>query len=355
MTHARRDRAARLREEIVRAAHAATDVQTLRRRVLPVLRKLIRVDAVWWALADPDTLLFSEPLSDEIPAGAAALFLENELSHHDINKFHLLARSPEPVATLYAATQHMPDRSPRFRDILRPNRMGDEMRVALRDRTQTWGFMCLHREAGAPSFSRDERTWMRTLAPHLAAALRHALLVTGASKSRPSASAPGVLLLGNDGERISETPTADELLSAVPEWTEKGTRALAIQSAVSRLRAIERPAGDELPPPRVRVATPTGRWLTISASRLPGPNGGSIAVVVEPARAEDLVPLRLAASGLTSTEVNVAALVMQGLSNKEVAHVLDIAPLTVQQHLKSIFDKTNTHSRGELFRHVSSP
>ena len=107
--------------------------------------------------------------------------------------------------------------------------------------------------------------------------------------------------------------------------------------------------------PRLRVRTSSGRWLTISASRLTQTSGPDrIAVVVEPARAEDVVPLVLAAYGLTESETKVARGVLHGLSNKEVAEELSITPLTVQQHLKGVFEKANVHSRGELLARLNA-
>jgi DNA-binding NarL/FixJ family response regulator len=44
----------------------------------------------------------------------------------------------------------------------------------------------------------------------------------------------------------------------------------------------------------------------------------------------------------------VAERVMHGLSNEDVAEQLRISAYTVQDHLKSIFDKTGFSSRKEL-------
>jgi DNA-binding CsgD family transcriptional regulator len=67
---------------------------------------------------------------------------------------------------------------------------------------------------------------------------------------------------------------------------------------------------------------------------------GLIAVTIEAARSVEVAPLILAAYNLTERETRVAQLVLQGRGTDEVADVLSISALTVQQHLKAIFDKT---------------
>jgi DNA-binding CsgD family transcriptional regulator len=51
---------------------------------------------------------------------------------------------------------------------------------------------------------------------------------------------------------------------------------------------------------------------------------------------------------LTATELRIAQLVSQGMSNKEVAEVSWISPRTVAFHLRNVFTKTGVTSRGEL-------
>ncbi len=53
---------------------------------------------------------------------------------------------------------------------------------------------------------------------------------------------------------------------------------------------------------------------------------------------------------LTPTELRIAQLVSEGLSNKEVAEACWISPRTVAFHLRNVFTKTGVTSRGELAR-----
>src|SRR3954447_21242321 len=141
-----RERAEQVRRDIVRRCHAGLDSVTLRIEVINRLREVIPFDVSFFPTADPATLLFTGALADEILQRATPQFMENEFLHDDVNKFVWLARSKQPVNGLVQATQHDLERSPRYRDILAPLALGDELRAALITGGVCWGFMCLHRE-----------------------------------------------------------------------------------------------------------------------------------------------------------------------------------------------------------------
>jgi DNA-binding CsgD family transcriptional regulator len=98
------------------------------------------------------------------------------------------------------------------------------------------------------------------------------------------------------------------------------------------------------------MRTSTGEWLLLDATGL---DQGRIAVVVQPAPATTLVDIRLRAAGLTEREREVAAGVLRGDSTAEIATALFLSPWTVQDHLKSIFEKTGVRSRTELVQQVA--
>jgi DNA-binding CsgD family transcriptional regulator len=65
-------------------------------------------------------------------------------------------------------------------------------------------------------------------------------------------------------------------------------------------------------------------------------------------RGSSTVPHPLRARGVTSREVDVLALVMEGLSNKQIGERLYLSPKTVEKHLEHLMDKLELGSRGEL-------
>jgi DNA-binding CsgD family transcriptional regulator len=80
--------------------------------------------------------------------------------------------------------------------------------------------------------------------------------------------------------------------------------------------------------------------------------GARTVVILERVRPPELAPLIADAYGLTERERAVTQLVAQGLGTNAIAARLWLSPWTVQEHLKSIFEKTGTATRGELVARV---
>ncbi len=349
---ASRAAAERARRDIVRLCHAGLDGPTLTREVVRHLQRAIGIDAFFCATADPATVLFTGAMREELSDDSMPLFLANEFLQDDVNKFTALARSRDPVNSLYLATGGDHRRSPRFRDILEPMGLGDELRAALTVDGACWGMLCLHRELTAPGFGSSDIDLLRRLRPHLAEGLRTGLLLVASSAPTADVS-PGLVLLSDDLALIAATPAAERWLDELAD-APRAELPGAVLAVAARLRAIERDAGDgATAPPRARVRTAAGRWLVLHASRLAGPGAaGQIAVIVEVAQPVEVAPLMLAAYELTPRERTVASLVLGGRSTEEIAGQLSISPLTVQQHLKSVFDKVGVRSRRELVAHI---
>jgi DNA-binding CsgD family transcriptional regulator len=332
----------------VRACYAAgDDLPELRRRLLGRLKRLVPIEAAFFAAADPDTLLFTSASADQPLAGVARLFLANEFGPvDDFNRFRELARSRRPVATLDEATAGRRSSSPRFREIMAPLGLGDELRVALRTGSTTWGFLCLHRE-GAIGFSSSEVAIVQRLAPHGGEAMRR--IIAGATSHAPSAGGQAGVVLVESDRVIAMTDAATGWLEDIGDLvaTVGGPVPLPLLAVVRRLEAVEVGLGDT--PAAMRLSTRRGVLLEVHAARLRrAGERGPVVITLAPADARARSGLRLAAHDLTPAQRRVAELVLQGRSTRQMVVELGIGEHTVQDHLKMVFDKLGVGSRREL-------
>src|SRR4028119_1853561 len=97
--------AERTRQEIIRLSHAGLDSRMFRVEAVRRLRKLIPIDASFFATADPATLLFTSTVVDDVLARSTPQFIENEFLKDDSVKFASLTRGRSPVDSLGVATK----------------------------------------------------------------------------------------------------------------------------------------------------------------------------------------------------------------------------------------------------------
>jgi DNA-binding CsgD family transcriptional regulator len=323
------------------------DLADFRKESLRQLRSLLCIDAAFFATVDPATLLFTSALAEEPLASVTGLFLDNEFGRADVNKFAHLAVSPDPVGSLDNATRGDRTDSARYREVIAPLGLGDEVRVALMDAGRCWGVLCLHRERSALGFSDGEIALLRRLAPILAEGLRRGTALV-APASENSADGPGIIILGSDLSVMSINPRAERWLADIAdiEWPAPLELPIPIYAAATQaaLGAVE----DATPRAATRLRRAKGGWITVQASLLRSSTGHQVAIVLDAANPTQLSSLILAAHGLTPAQSRVAALVLLGRSTRHIVAELHISSNTVQEHLHAVFDKFGIGSRREL-------
>lgn len=265
--------------------------------------------------------------------------LEWEYLADDVNKTADVLASDRGVQTLHQVTGGSPERSAVFREHLRPHGIEQEVAVALRARTgEAWGSLRLNRCAGQPTFSAVELDFLCSVSPHLAEGVRRGLLL-GEALEPDWPDAPGLVVMDEGLSVESVSPEAEHWLQDLSEGP--GRTLASLLSVAARATAGEGPA-------LARVRTATGSWLVLHGTSITTPAGARAAVIIEPVARARIASVLMAAYGLTHREREITRLVLMGRSTALIADDLAIAPVTVQQHLKSIFAKTGVHSRRDL-------
>jgi DNA-binding CsgD family transcriptional regulator len=342
----------RAEDKIARLAGQGLDLVSFWRASTEVLTSAVPHDfAPCWFTLDPASLLVTSHFDEGIPE-LPDQWLIHEYYQDDVNKLADVARSERGISTLHEATGGDPASSPRWHFNMALG--GDqELIAALRTPAgQVWGALGLYREPDQPLFDDAELAFIRTVAPSLADGARRALLV-GEAADPEGPDAPGLLVLSQEGEVESATPGVDRWLAALPDGDRGAGRLPSAVRAVAgqALRTVEHP--DE--PGQVavaRVLSRSGTWVVLHGASLVSGGGRRVAVIVEPAHPARIAPLLMSAYGLTEREQEVTRLVLQGNSTVEIAERLVISAHTVQQHLKSVFDKTGVRSRRDLIGKV---
>ncbi|MDQ3548683.1 MAG: helix-turn-helix transcriptional regulator [Chloroflexota bacterium] len=306
-----------------------------------------------WFTLDPVSLLVTSHYQTELPE-LPPEWLAHEYFEDDFHKIADVARSERGISTLHEATGGDPSRSPGWNLYVRPYGGDQEVLVALRTRAgDVWGMLGLYREPGQAQFTPDELRFLRELSPYLAEGAQRGLLV-GEATDPEGPEAPGLIVLRDDWSVESLTPGVARWLTELPDgdWEVRGKLPPSVLAVAGRaLRTAENvDAPGEVA--LARVLSRTGRWMVLHGAALVADGARRVAVIIEPAHPGRIASLLMAAYGLTGREQDVTRLVLQGNSTVEIAERLVVSTQTVQQHLKSVFDKTGVRSRRELIGKV---
>ena len=334
--------------KIIRLSRQGLDAVSLWRACTPVLAEAVpHYQTPCCYTVDPASRLITSHFQEgmiEFPAEWAA----QEYATGDVNHIADVAQSAAGISTLHQATNGEPSRSPRWHANIAFG--GDqEMIAALRTRGgQLWGALGLYREPDRPLFDADEMAFVQTISPALADGVRRALLV-GEASDPETPDAPGMVVLGDNWQPESLSPGVERWLTELPDgaWHAGRLPSAVLAVAGRAARSVRGPA-DTTEVAVARVLTRSGMWVVLHGVPLAQTGPLRVAVIVEPAHPARIAPLLMSAYGLSEREQELTRLVLQGFSTAEIAERLVISVHTVQQHLKSVFDKTGVRSRREL-------
>jgi DNA-binding CsgD family transcriptional regulator len=345
-----------VRRDVVRLVHRGLGMREFAEDVTRILRRAVAFDGTCLLTIDPATfLLTGEIVNNGLPACATRRLIEIELWEPDYNKFAALARERRLGASLSEATAGDLDRSIRQREVRRPGGLADELRTVLPSATGTWAALTLFRAAGSPHFTPADGQYMASVAEPLADGARRAMLLAAvAGHGEAGGVEPGLVVLAADNSVETANRAGENWLAELGAGDRPGAGLpLVVHAVAARARRAvagetavgEAGHGDVA---RARVRTGAGRWVIARGSLLGEGRDAPVAILLEAARAPELAALVVDAFGFTERERRITELVARGHSTREIANRLHLSTYTVQDHLKSIFDKSGTNARGEL-------
>ncbi|MEU8619501.1 LuxR C-terminal-related transcriptional regulator [Streptomyces sp. NPDC048623] len=334
-------------ERITRICAAAAggdtrELRELRVRLLRELRPVLGFDAFAFLLTDPVTEVGCAPVAripdvQDLPRVVRLKYLT------PVNRWTSLTGAA-------ALSGYEPGaRGPMWAEALRPLGVRDLASMVFRDRHGCWGFLDLWRYGA--EFGPAELGLLDRFAAPVTAALRAGQAAT--FTARPAGTVrpgPLVLLLGPDLRVRGRTPESDAYLARLipPEEGSAPVPAAAYNVAA---QLLAREAGVDGHPARARVHLADGLWLTLRAARIEESGGGAeglIAVTIEESTPAERLEIFGRAYGLSERERELLALLAEGADSHALAGALFLSEHTVQDHLKSVFAKTGTHSRRAL-------
>lgn len=310
------------------------DDRNLRRALLAELRGAVPFDAYAWLLTDPETCVGVSPLA-EVPVATDLPALIRLKYLTPTNRWTGL-----PTDT---AMTLVGDRStnPMWHELLAALGVDDVASTVFRDQYGCWGFLDLWRFSG--SFESSEIDLLGRYGRAVTPGLRRSLARTFAYASPGREAGPAVLVLAEDLEPLTQTPSTDAYLRALlPTDADRAPVPAAAYNVAAQLLAHE--AGVDVHPPWARVHVRDGMWMTLRAARMTG----SIAVSIEPTPADERVSLYARVLGLSEREAELLGHLVAGCDTHQLADRMFLSAHTVQDHLKSIFAKTDTNSRRVL-------
>jgi DNA-binding CsgD family transcriptional regulator len=281
-------------------------------------------------------------------------FGQLEYDSGEPTSYPLLAASAVDALAMQLQTSGDVERSERMSRLMVPTfGYWDELRVVFREHGRFWGGMALFRGGDDPAFSAAEVEFLGGLGTAFARGVRGGLLAACAVAPGAVPAGPAVVIVGSDDTILQSSPAATARLQEMVVAAHGGDPFATIAGLVGAARRVARGETDAVPSARVR--TVAGTWLVLHASPLSGVSSGrvgEVVVTIEEARPPEIVALVVAAFDLTPRERDVTQLVLQGVDTKEIAATLHLSAYTVQDHLKSVFDKADVRSRRELIARV---
>ncbi|MFD9635680.1 response regulator transcription factor [Streptomyces violascens] len=330
-----------VRRSVPEAAASASTVTELGQEISRQVGRLVAHDGYMLSGHDPTSFMGCF-LAREHAYDRQSLprLLDDEFHGRDLHPFSQLANGSSQVGVLGYGTaegQH----SARLHDIMAPQGFAGELRIALVRDGIMWGTLILLRERNRPPFSPADALHAQLLVAPLTEAVKRFVRRLPLYPLR-GAQAPGLVVFGSDNGIRAATPTGHDWLRAcVPNLHITDAELPVVVWGTTYTARL----GDG--PKQTLIPTPAG-WIVVRGQLLTGGAAGDVAITVQPATVDLLLPVVAAWYGITRRERDVLELALEGLPAKQIARRLSLSPHTVNDHFKAIYRKTGVTCREEL-------
>lgn len=288
-------------------------VDTFQRRVIGLLGDLFDFDSAWWARGSSDGVVHRVHCSHlhGLPDDAPEM-----LNMRDPGNLVARRTTEAPGRAIWFGPQHWLEQSS---TAALAAHMGIAQAICIASPSGVQGlvsFLSLARRNASPAFCERDLRLLEVLKPHLSAALDQCCITQMGRQHKGD----GVRLVTTDAEGwlyVSEPDAVEMLRHEWPQWVPP-------RLPVALMEAMQR-----------RQSRFRGRRVSAHIHWV-GPHALVALCRLEP---RDL---------LTDQEFSAAQAFASGLSYKEVAEKLNIAPSTVRHHLRAAYIKLGVSDKGAL-------
>ena len=354
-------------------ANSQSELVTMRRDVLHAIGPGFEIERANFFLSDSH--LRELDIADVVSLGIDRHYLEQYIDHYyhhdpfraELHSGKVVSRSSEICPQSRWVNLEY------YRDFLAQQKIHHELVIYLRSGTKLHGVLSLFRPSEQPNFSLKEVLKARILAPHLVTALENTRLLLKVKREKDlcemAAEFPflGIVLLDYELRPVYWNSRAEHIcfsLSHRPNGVDgidikEFPIPTGIQKDCSILKELLREGEQIVPLTRVRTlfaAEDKSFRVKTSLAQQPSPNVSDpyFLVSLEDISMTHKIEEDIAKGmfHLTERELEIVCCAAEGLTNKEIAQKLSISRFTVENHLKSIFEKTGAVNRTELVKRI---
>ena len=352
---------------VSRAALECNEVNELRREVLRLLEEVFKTQSCNFFLCTGRNQKVD--LNDVITRGVGDSFLEQfRQYYYKLDPFYkqIFPSNTSVVTNEQVVSFRDFIKSEYYNDFLRHQSIHYEMVIYLKSGDRRSGVVALFRPKNAVDFSPEEKVKAELMAPHLAGALEKTVVLEQINKSEKiiqsiTSDLPnkGIIILDQNLELSYQNEESMKILSILcqsedgkEKILEKLPRQLSLRcQELKKAITLKEPVKNE---PYEQLISVNDQQILIRLHLLNcGEKSPLFLIYLEPDKPPFLFSQFMNKNGLTKREIEVVNLLFLGLKNFEISTKLFISEYTVENHLKSIYQKIGVKNRTSLIHRLT--